>query len=143
MQFAVEFLLSAAVVLSLHFGMNLVCAIRENLQGSGACFCLKTRRRSVCARVVRAPIAGRIFPRRHARHCGYIFNSSIFFCFTILNKFANQDFSPAALFTFTGLVRFLVLDAIGNASERLKNKVHGKLSYSIDKIAHIVDFKEQ
>ena len=52
-----------------------------------------------------------------------IFVSSINFCFLILKRFSERNFSRAAVFIFAVLIRFAVLVAIGRAAERLKNKV--------------------
>ena len=54
----------------------------------------------------------------------YIFISSITYCFAVLYRIDKSNFAAILPFAISSLIRFLVLDAIGQAAERLREKVH-------------------
>ena len=73
-----------------------------------------------------------------------IFFSSINIWFSILYRVEIEDFASATIYSIVVLVRFVVLDAIGQVVERLKIKVHfhheslsAKLTRKFMQIIHV------
>ena len=53
--------------------------------------------------------------------CNFVHCISL--CYLLLDKVASRNFEHAATFLFALLIRFVLLDRIGEVAERLKNKV--------------------
>ena len=54
----------------------------------------------------------------------YIFVSSINFCYAILYRTIKGDFANAAIFLYAVVIRYVLINAVSQVTERLKNKVH-------------------